>query len=101
MLEKKMIVIYNLVLLLSLMISFRVDSQQVTQHYQNIIHYGNDANENKIDKTRKTEKMHNVINSHVSTATATLPKTSEEEYAAMVIYTYNFIYHHLIIDTNP
>ena len=62
-----------------------VMSQQVTQHTQNIIYYGNDANEPKVDKTPKTQKMHDIIKTHVEKATSTLPKTSEEEYQAMVI----------------
>ena len=80
-----MIVILLQLLLILITLSL-VYSQQVTQHFQNVIYYGNDANEPKIDKTPKTEKIHTYINSHVEKATATLPKTSEEEYQAMEQY---------------
>ena len=82
------IIFFNVILLIFLLIlCIRINnSQQVTQNTQNVIYYGNDANEPKIDKTPKTQKMHNIINNHVEKATSTLPKTSEEEYRAMVIF---------------
>jgi len=84
--NKKMRLLHNIIiLLLFLMITISINSQQVTQNTQNVIYYGNDANEPKLDKTPKTQKMHDIIKTHVEKATSTLPKTSEEEYQAMVI----------------
>ena len=80
------IIFFNVILLIFLLCIRINNSQQVTQNTQNVIYYGNDANEPKIDKTPKTEKIHTYINSHVEKATASLPKTTEEEYQAMEQY---------------